>query len=120
MCALKRRRHVVKRKKESDHVISVYDDLDQTMVRDGHNVLNDKVNLTLGERIVFPVIDEGLVVGLADAGCPLDHAFPKFFGAQPPLPDTFHNFSHRSGPGIYHSRTERKPIFCKSMRCDKC
>ena len=68
--ALKRGRNVVKSKKESDHIISMCNDFDQAMIGNGHNVLNNKVNFTRCKRIVFPVIDKGIIVGSADAGRP--------------------------------------------------
>ena len=37
------------------------DDLDQAVVADSLNVLNDKINLTPGKGIIFPLIDEGFV-----------------------------------------------------------
>src|SRR6185503_9821125 len=72
-------------------------DFDQAVVCDRHDVLNDKINFTLCKGVIFPIMDEGLVISLADARSPR-YQFPlvsKFLRPQTTaLHDAFRNFLH--------------------------
>src|SRR3972149_7251864 len=70
-CALKRGGYIMERKQKTHHIIVMRDDLDQAMICDRHNISNNKINLPLCERIVFPVTHKGIVVSRPNAVRPL-------------------------------------------------
>ena len=70
--ALQGRRDVVEGEQEADRLLAVGDNLDQAVVGHGQDILDHEVDFAFGEGEIFPVVDEGLVVGVADAVRPVD------------------------------------------------
>ena len=56
---------------EADDIVAVQNDLDQAMVGDQEDIVHCVLHVAGRERIVFPVMNEGAVVGLADTRSPL-------------------------------------------------
>ena len=57
---------------EANDVLAMGHDLDQAVIREVDDIVHGVLNVALRERVVLPVVDEGLVVGLADAPGPLE------------------------------------------------
>ncbi len=91
------RRNVREGEQETDDVLAVHDQLDQAVVRHVKNVRHCIVNITVGERIIFPVFDEGFVVEMPDTVSPAHQFFlaleildPQVAAFQRPLGNAFH------------------------------
>ena len=69
-CALHGSGNIMKRKQKTNHICFMRDNFDQPVISNRHNIINHKIDLAPGQRVILPIIHERVVIRRADTVCP--------------------------------------------------
>ena len=90
-------RSIRESEQETNDIIPMHDQLDQTRVSHNEDILHRIIYVALGKGVVFPIIDERFVIRPANALRPADQFLlgfeildPQVAALQCPLGDAFH------------------------------